>query len=224
MTLNIVGVQEAAKLSIVLAVLDFATQVLLVLLGFFLVFSPTILVDNIHWGVAPTWSNLAIAMPVAMLAYTGVETVSNLAEEAREPGAERARRLQARRRRGLRDLPDAAARRAVGAAGEDDRRPADDAARAAAGAGRVRQRPDPRPRRRTSASTGRLLRVLEIYVGVLAATILFIATNAGRDRRLAGHVLDGELPADPGGLPAAAPDVQDAVCSRSSSSPGSLRS
>ena len=68
-----------------LAVIDFATQVLLVLLGMFLVFSPTILVDNIHWGVAPTWSNLALAIPVAMLAYTGVETVSNLAEEAREP-------------------------------------------------------------------------------------------------------------------------------------------
>jgi APA family basic amino acid/polyamine antiporter len=83
--LNIVGVQEAAKLSIVLAVIDFATQLLLVALGFVLVFSPTILVDNVHWGVAPTWSNLAIAIPVAMLAYTGVETVSNLAEEVRDP-------------------------------------------------------------------------------------------------------------------------------------------
>ena len=83
--LNIVGVQEAAKLSIVLAVIDFATQVLLVALGFVLVFSPSILVDNVHWGVAPTWSNLAIAIPVAMLAYTGVETVSNLAEEVRDP-------------------------------------------------------------------------------------------------------------------------------------------
>ena len=83
--LNLVGVTEAAKLSIVLAVLDFGTQVLLVLLGFALVFSPEVLVDNVHWGVAPTWGNLAIAVPVAMLAYTGVETVSNLAEEAREP-------------------------------------------------------------------------------------------------------------------------------------------
>jgi APA family basic amino acid/polyamine antiporter len=83
--LNMVGVQEAARLSITLAVIDFATQVLLVLLGFALVFSPEILVENVHWGVAPTWSNLAIAIPVAMLAYTGVETVSNLAEEAREP-------------------------------------------------------------------------------------------------------------------------------------------
>ena len=83
--LNVVGVTEAAKLSITLAVVDFATQVLLVLLGFVLVFSPETLTENIHWGVAPTWSNLAISIPVAMLAYTGVETVSNLAEEARDP-------------------------------------------------------------------------------------------------------------------------------------------
>jgi basic amino acid/polyamine antiporter, APA family len=83
--LNVVGVQEATRLSVILAVIDFATQVLLVILGFVLVFSPQILVDNVHWGIAPTWSNLAVAVPVAMLAYTGVETVSNLAEEVRDP-------------------------------------------------------------------------------------------------------------------------------------------
>ena len=83
--LNVVGVQEAAKLSITLAVVDFATQILLVVVGFALVLSPEVLTDNVQWGVAPTWSNLAISIPVAMLAYTGVETVSNLAEEARDP-------------------------------------------------------------------------------------------------------------------------------------------
>ena len=83
--LNIIGVQEAARLSVTFAVIDFATQVLLVILGFVLVFSPEVIADNVHWGVAPTWSQLAIAIPVAMLAYTGVETVSNLAEEARDP-------------------------------------------------------------------------------------------------------------------------------------------
>lgn len=83
--LNIVGVQEAARLSVTLAVIDFATQVLLVLVGFVLVLDPEILTSNVHWGVAPTWSSFAIAIPVAMLAYTGVETVSNLAEEARDP-------------------------------------------------------------------------------------------------------------------------------------------
>ena len=96
--------------------IDFATQVLLVLLGFVLVFSPEMLVDNIHWGVAPTWGNLAIAIPVAMLAYTGVETVSNLAEEAREPerSVPNAYKLVAARR--LRDLLHAAADRALRAA------------------------------------------------------------------------------------------------------------
>src|SRR5688500_999844 len=75
---NVVGVQEAAALNVVLAVVDFATQLLLVLLGFCRVFNPEILVENSDWGVAPTWSNLALAVPVARLAYTGVETVSNL--------------------------------------------------------------------------------------------------------------------------------------------------
>jgi APA family basic amino acid/polyamine antiporter len=83
--INIVGIQEAAALNILLAVVDFATQVLLVLLGFFLVFSPHTLTSNVHWGVAPTWSSFALAVPVAMIAYTGIETVSNLAEEARDP-------------------------------------------------------------------------------------------------------------------------------------------
>ena len=38
--LNIVGLREAAGLNIFLAVLDFATQLLLVLLGFVLILSP----------------------------------------------------------------------------------------------------------------------------------------------------------------------------------------
>ena len=48
--LNVIGIQEAAKLNILLAVVDFATQLLLVALGFFLIFSPQILVDNVHLG------------------------------------------------------------------------------------------------------------------------------------------------------------------------------
>jgi len=83
--INIVGIREAAKLNIVLAVVDFATQVLLVLVGFALVFSPSVLRANVHWGVAPTWSDFFLAIPIGMVAYTGIETVSNLAEEARDP-------------------------------------------------------------------------------------------------------------------------------------------
>ena len=83
--INIVGIKEAAGLNIFLAVIDFATQLLLVAIGFFLIFSPHVLLHNVHLGVAPTWSAFLLAIPVAMIAYTGIETVSNLAEEARDP-------------------------------------------------------------------------------------------------------------------------------------------
>ncbi|TMM26784.1 MAG: universal stress protein [Actinobacteria bacterium] len=83
--LNVVGIQESAKLNIFLALIDFATQLLLVLLGFALIFSPHTLSANVHWGTAPTWSQFFIAIPVGMIAYTGIETVSNLAEETRDP-------------------------------------------------------------------------------------------------------------------------------------------
>jgi basic amino acid/polyamine antiporter, APA family len=83
--LNIVGIQESAKINIFLAVTDFATQLLLVVLGVVLVFSPHVLSANVHFGLAPTWSNFFLSIPVAMLAYTGIETVSNMSEEARDP-------------------------------------------------------------------------------------------------------------------------------------------
>jgi APA family basic amino acid/polyamine antiporter len=82
--LNIRGSQESAKLNLILAVADLGTQVVLVGIGIVLVLSPQILVDNIHLGVAPTWSDFALGIAVAMIAYTGIETISNMAEEAKD--------------------------------------------------------------------------------------------------------------------------------------------
>lgn len=83
---NIIGVKEAAGLNITLALLDLATQFFLVVVGAFLLFNPDILISNIHWGVAPGWGQLLFGISIAMIAYTGIETVSNLAGEAKEPG------------------------------------------------------------------------------------------------------------------------------------------
>ncbi|HEX7058744.1 MAG TPA: amino acid permease [Solirubrobacterales bacterium] len=82
--LNIRGSQESAKLNLVLAIADLATQVVLVAIGVVLVLSPQVLIDNIHLGVAPTWSDFALGIAVGMIAYTGIETISNMAEEARD--------------------------------------------------------------------------------------------------------------------------------------------
>ena len=177
--LNVVGVQEAAKLSITLAVVDFATQLLLVIIGFALVFNPEILTSNVHWGVAPTWENLAVAIPVAMLAYTGVETVSNLAEEARDP---------------VRTVPNAYKAVAVAvfaiyftlpfvalSALPVERIDGELTTRLALPPEEGGYANDPilGVVQNLGIDEGWLLDGMEIYVGVLAATILFIATNAG---------------------------------------------
>src|SRR3989454_7357384 len=84
--LNIRGLGESAKLNLFLAVTDLCTQVLLVVVGFILVLNPTLLVDQVHLGTAPSWTQMIFALSVAMVAYTGIETVSNMAEEAKDPG------------------------------------------------------------------------------------------------------------------------------------------
>ena len=82
--LNIKGTQESTRLNIVLAIADLATQVILVVIGFALVFSGDVLISNIELGVAPTWSDFALGIAVGMIAYTGIETISNMAGEARD--------------------------------------------------------------------------------------------------------------------------------------------
>ncbi len=81
---NVVGVKEAAGLNIVLAITDLATQLLLVVVGLALVLSPHVLIHNVHLGIAPSWKDFLVAIPVGMIAYTGIETISNMAEEARD--------------------------------------------------------------------------------------------------------------------------------------------
>jgi APA family basic amino acid/polyamine antiporter len=175
--LNIVGIKEAASLNVFLAVIDFATQLLLVLLGFFLIFSPHTLSSNIHFGVAPTWSSFALAIPVAMIAYTGIETVSNLAEEARDP---------------VRSIPRSITLVAVAVFAIYFTLPWIALSAMPVvheGAHYVTQLGQNPPTGfkndpvlglvKNLGLHGVLLRIAEYYVGVLAATILFIATNAG---------------------------------------------
>jgi APA family basic amino acid/polyamine antiporter len=175
--LNIVGIQESARLNIGLALVDFTTQVLLVLLGFVLIFSPHALSSNIHWGVAPTWSQFLLAIPVAMIAYTGIETVSNLAEEARDPA---------------KNIPRAIKFVAIAVFVIYFTLPW--IALSALPVTKVNGEYQtllglPPPEGFSNDPVlglvenlgvgGVLLSVLKIYVGLLAATILFIATNAG---------------------------------------------
>ena len=79
--------------ALVVALVDLATQLLIVALGFALLFSPHALTAGTSLGQTPSWHSIAFAIPLAMLAYTGLETVANLAEETRRPGRDLPRSL-----------------------------------------------------------------------------------------------------------------------------------
>ncbi|HEU0246712.1 MAG TPA: universal stress protein [Gaiellaceae bacterium] len=177
--INVVGVKESAGLNITLSVIDFSTQVLLVIIGFALIFSPATLTENVIWGTAPTWSQFALAIPIGMIAYTGIETVSNLAEEARDP---------------VRNVPRSYLYTAVAVFAIYFTLPAialsalpveevDGEYETKLGLppeeGGFANDPILGVVQNLGIEQEWLLNALEIYVGVLAATILFIATNAG---------------------------------------------
>jgi basic amino acid/polyamine antiporter, APA family len=73
-------------IGVLVAALDVLTQLLLLGFGFVLLATPDALSHGLDLGSSPTWHSLLFALPLAMLAYTGLETVANLAEEARRPG------------------------------------------------------------------------------------------------------------------------------------------
>jgi len=166
--LNVVGAQESAGLNIFLALTDFLTQLALVVVGIFLVLSPETLVANVDFGVSPTVGNFLVAIPVAMVAYTGIETISNMAEEARD--------YKKTIPRGMAGVVVAVvAIYAFLPAVALSALPVRDGKTALAGeyAG------DPILGVVENIDLGAFQSAAEIYVGVLAATILFIATNAG---------------------------------------------
>src|SRR5215218_2323426 len=175
---NVVGVKESAGLNVALAVIDFFTQVLLVLVGAILVLSPSTLVDNVDFGIAPSWRDFFVAIPIGMIAYTGIETISNMAEEARDeevtiPGAIN--------RVVIAVFAIYAALPAVALSALPVTRAEDGSYQTLLGmpeneggfAG------DPILGVVQQLDLGFLQAPAEVYVGLLAATILFIATNAG---------------------------------------------
>lgn len=84
--LNIAGIRESARVSLGLAVMDILTQGAIIVVGFVLAFNLPHLLSQIEWGVAPTWGNLIYGVSIAMVAYTGIEAVSQLSGETVDPG------------------------------------------------------------------------------------------------------------------------------------------
>lgn len=74
------------RAAVVTAAVALLAQALLAVLGFALVLSSDSLTMGVDLGTAPSWPSIVLALSLATLAYTGIETVTNLAAETREPG------------------------------------------------------------------------------------------------------------------------------------------
>ena len=171
--INVFGAKESTGINVTLAVIDFLTQLLLVLIGLVLVLDPSQLVNQVDLGTAPTWSDFILAIPIGMLAYTGIETISNMAEEAKDEAVTIPAAINRVRIAvfaiyftlpavALSALPVQNGVTKLGLPEEDG---------GFAG--------DPILGVVKSMDLGPLQQPAEIYVGLLAATILFLATNAG---------------------------------------------
>ncbi len=83
--INVIGIKEAARLNIILAVADLATQVLIMVIGVVLLLAPRLLIDQVHLWTSPTLRQFVYAISIGTIAYTGIETISNMSEEAANP-------------------------------------------------------------------------------------------------------------------------------------------
>jgi APA family basic amino acid/polyamine antiporter len=84
MMMNVIGIKETSWVNITAAVLDITTQVALVVIGFIFLFDPVVLFNRMieNW---PSAGNLVFGIALASIAYTGIETMSQMAEETRKP-------------------------------------------------------------------------------------------------------------------------------------------
>ncbi|MDD5339026.1 MAG: APC family permease [Dehalococcoidales bacterium] len=84
MTINVIGIKETSFLNIGVTMVDILTQISLVVIGFITLFNPQVVLHRIfdNW---PSPGNLITGIALATIAYTGIETMSQMAEETKKP-------------------------------------------------------------------------------------------------------------------------------------------
>ncbi|MGI8428177.1 MAG: amino acid permease [Solirubrobacteraceae bacterium] len=79
---NVTGVStRRLRRRVLVAGVDLTLQAMVIVLGLVLAFHPGHLVDSIHFPSAPTGSSLAFALPIGVIAFTGLEAAASLAGE-----------------------------------------------------------------------------------------------------------------------------------------------
>ncbi len=76
------GWRRSRRIAAIVSV-DLLVQALIVVLGLIMFFNPHTLLDPIHLGSAPKWSDLVFALTVAAISFTSLESAAGLAGEVR---------------------------------------------------------------------------------------------------------------------------------------------
>ena len=86
MVMNIFGLRESSRFSLLLAGFDIFTQLSLMVLGLVFLFDLPRILSQFSLGTNPTWPHFLYGISVAMVAYIGIEAISQMSAEAKDPG------------------------------------------------------------------------------------------------------------------------------------------
>ncbi|MEN9344461.1 MAG: hypothetical protein RLZZ453_1248 [Chlamydiota bacterium] len=90
LTVNVIGVKHSTRISLVMTAITLIVQALIIAIGLSTIVDLTSIVDQMHIGVpnvstSPSWHEFIKGVAMAMVAYTGIESVAQLAAEAHKP-------------------------------------------------------------------------------------------------------------------------------------------
>ena len=87
--INLIGIKESTRISLLLCLFDIATQLSIIVIGALFLFNFPHLIHHMRIGVpgadwSPTWPQFWKGVSMAMVAYIGIESIAQLGGEARD--------------------------------------------------------------------------------------------------------------------------------------------
>ena len=88
--MNVFGVKQSTRISLVLTTFTILIQAIVITVGFSTILDLSTIVDHMRVGVpntawSPSWGDFLKGTAMAMVAYTGIESIAQLAAEAQRP-------------------------------------------------------------------------------------------------------------------------------------------
>ncbi len=90
LAMNIIGVKQSTRISLILTVITVLVQAVVIVVGLSSLLNIDFIIEHIQINVpnaswSPTWSEFFKGVAMAMVAYTGIESIAQLAAEAQRP-------------------------------------------------------------------------------------------------------------------------------------------